>query len=367
MGGISALLGTLALLGFLAFLGGVGLVVVGASQGRPVRSGISIAVIGLVAGLIFSVVSQGILIVEPQQVAVVFNTLNGELETPRRSGTSIVVPVLQTSTLYPIDQQEYTMSGISNEGVVSGDDSVRGRTVDGQEIFLELTVLYSIDPANANLVHTRWQNRFQDDFLRPTVRGITRDMVSRFRAEEIYGERRSELEESIREELRTRMDREGFLLTDLLVRDVTFSQAFTDSIERKLVADQAAQEAAFRVQQERQNADRVRVTAQGERDAEIARAEGEAQAIVLRAQAQAEALRLVSEQIAANPSLIQYEYIQNLSDNINLALVPSNSPFLFDFESLAQANANFVAPDVPDFTLPEVSPEATPEPQNSGN
>lgn len=44
----------------------------------------------------------------------------------------------------------------------------------------------------------------------------------------------------------------------------------------------------------------------------------------------------MSEQIAANPSLIQYLYVQNLSDNVNIALVPSNSPFLFDFESLAR-------------------------------
>ena len=367
MGGISALLGTLALLGFLAFLGGIGLVVVGASQGRPVRGGIMIAVLGLVVGLLFSVISQGILIVEPQQTAVVFNTLTGELETPRRAGTSIVIPVLQTASIYPIEQQQYTMSGIPTEGPVSGNDAVRGRTVDGQEIYLDITVLYSINPDEANLVHTRWQNRYQNDFLRPTIRGIARDMVSRFRAEEIYGERRTELEESIREELRTRMDREGFLLTDLLIRDVTFSQAFTDSIERKLVADQAAQEAAFRVQQERQNAERVRVAAQGERDAEIARAEGEARAIILRAQAQAEALRLVSEQVAANPSLIQYEYIQKLADNVSLALIPTNSPFLFDFASLAQSNPNFVAPEVPQFELPALPQDTPPTAGGTGN
>lgn len=368
MGGISGLLGALALLGFLAFLAGVGLVVVSASQGRAVRGGVSVAIIGLVVGLIFSVVSQGILIVEPQQVAVVFNTISGELETPRGAGTSIVVPVLQTATIYPIDQQEYTMVGIPSDGATSGNDAVRGRTRDGQEIFLDITVLYSIDPARANLVHQRWQNRYQDDFLRPTVRGVSRDIVTRFRAEEIYGDRRTELEDSIATDMRTRMDREGFLLTDLLVRDVTFSQAFTDSIERKLVADQQAQEAAFRVDQERQNAERVRVAAQGERDAAIARAEGDAQAIVLRAQAQAEALRLVSEQIAANPSLIQYEYIQNLADNINLALVPTNSPFLFDFNSLAQANPDFVAPEVPDFNVPQATtPEETPAPEGSGS
>ncbi|MBZ0292930.1 MAG: hypothetical protein K8L99_10245 [Anaerolineae bacterium] len=353
MGGISGLLGAIALLGFLAFLAGVGLVVVSASQGRPVRGGISLALVGIVVGLLFSVISQGILIVEPTQVAVIFNTLSGDLEQPRRSGTSVLVPVVQQATLYPIQQQQYTMSGIPNQGAIQGNDAVRARTIDGQEIYIDITVIYSIDPNQANTVHVRWQNRYQDDFVRPTIRGITRDAVSRFTAEDIFGERRSELEDSIQSVMEGRMAQEGFTLSDLLVRDVTFSQAFTDSIEQKQIADQKAQEAQFRVQEERQNAERVRVEAQGQRDAAITEAEGEAQAIVLRAQAQAEALRLVSEQIAANPSLIQYQYIQNLSDNITLQLVPANSPFLFDFNSLAEADPSFTAPEVPVPDIPE--------------
>ena len=353
MGGISSLLGAVALLGFLGFLGGIGLIVVAASQGRTVRGGISLALIGLAVGLVFSIISQGILIVEPQQVAVIFNTLTGELGEPRGPGTHIVIPVVQDATIYPINQQQYTMSGIPGEGAVQGNDAVRGRTSDGQEVYLDISVLFGVDPSDANTVHVRWQNRYEGDFVRPTVRGLAREIVSRFRAEDIFGEQRAAVEQALQDSLGERMDDEGFVLTDLLVRDVTFSQAFTESIERKQIAEQQALEAAFRVQEEQQNAERVRVTAQGARDARIAEAEGEAQAIVLQANAQAEALRLVSEQIAANPSLIQYEYIQNLSDNVNLALVPSNSPFLFDFNSLAAANPDFVAPSVPDAALPE--------------
>ena len=154
MGGISSLLGAVALVGFLVFLGGIGLVVVAASQGRNFRSGVSLAGIGLVLGLVFSVVSQGILIVSPQEVAVIFNTIDGELEVPPRlSGTSIVIPVLQSASIYPIEQQEYTMSSARGEGSrAAEDDSVEGRSLDGQVVFLDMTVIYSIDPSQANLV-----------------------------------------------------------------------------------------------------------------------------------------------------------------------------------------------------------------------
>jgi hypothetical protein len=49
--------------------------------------------------------------------------------------------------------------------------------------------------------------------------------------------------------------------------------------------------------------------------------------------------------------LIQYEYIQRLAENVTLALIPSNSPFLFDFDSiqgLPDAQPNFRAPDTSD-------------------
>ena len=80
MGGLSGLLSLLALVGLVGFLGGVALIVISASQGRPVRGGISIAVAGLILFLLFSVISSGIIIVQPQERAVVFNVLNGNLQ-----------------------------------------------------------------------------------------------------------------------------------------------------------------------------------------------------------------------------------------------------------------------------------------------
>ncbi|MCA9905727.1 MAG: hypothetical protein KC547_17850 [Anaerolineae bacterium] len=359
--GIAGIFSILALIAFVLFLAGIGGAVVAASQGRAARSGVLLAVVGLVAGILFSVIGQGILIVQPQEVAVVFNTLSGSLDTPRRAGTHIVIPVVQQATIYPISQQEYTMSGSTNEGSRTGDDAVRARTVDGQEVRIDVTVLFSIDPLKANTIHERWQNRYQDDFIRPTARGIIRDVVSGFRAAAIYGLERGEMEVDIQTQLETRMSEEGLTLTDLLVRDITFTDEFAQSIERAQIAEQRAAEARFQVEQRAAEADQARAVAQGERDAEIARAEGEAQAIILRAQAEAEGLRLVSEQIAENPELIQYEYVRRLADNINIALVPSNSPFLFDFQNLTQSVQSSQATTTPDTSAAPVV-EPTPEP-----
>ncbi len=371
MGGISGILSTVALLGFLAFLAGVGLVVVSASQGRPVRSGILLAGIGLIFGVILSIIAQGILVVQPAERAVVFNTLSGELGEPRGSGTHIIIPILQEATIYNIAQQEYTMSGQANEGSRTGNDAVRGRSSDGQEIIMDISILYRVSPASTdvNVLHQNLQNRYEENFIRPTARGVAREVISNFTAEEVYGEARATLEQQMQERISIVMAEQGLDLVDLLVRDITFSEEFADSVEQALVAQQQAERARRQVDQIQAEADQARAEAEGERDARIARAEGDAQAIVLEAQAQAEALRLVSEQIAANPLLVQYEYVQRLSDNVGIALVPSNSPFLFDLATLPDAIQDFQAPDVPDAEeiVPEVIPGAETEAETEGN
>jgi len=360
--GISAVLGTISFLGVLLAILGVALAVVASSQGRSVRSGAIMAILGVIIFAAFQLISRGVIVVQATEAAVVFRTLSGDLTEPRQEGTHIIIPVLEEATLYPTDVQEYTMSGTTNEGQQAGDDAVRVRSQDGQEVFMDITVLYRIeDDQDLNDLHRNWYDRsygtifdidqFQNEFVRPTVRALIRDVTSRYTAREIYGETRAELRQAMEETVRERFAREGLEVTDLLLREVTFSEQFTTAIEQAQVAEQDALRAQIRVRETEQ----------------------QARSTIIEAEANAESLRLISEQIAANPALIQYLYVQNLSDNVGIALVPSNSPFLFDFDSLPAALEGFEAPESnarTEFELPDIEPlggdtAATPTPPDS--
>jgi len=54
---------------------------------------------------VFGILSQSVVVIQPQQVAVVFNVLTGHLDTPRSSGTHFILPVFNEFTAYPINQQ----------------------------------------------------------------------------------------------------------------------------------------------------------------------------------------------------------------------------------------------------------------------
>jgi regulator of protease activity HflC (stomatin/prohibitin superfamily) len=226
------------------------------------------------------------------------------------------------------------MSGKEGEGAISGDDAVEALTKDGQSIRLEVTILFRINPAHANIIHVEWQNRYEQGLVRPTVRSVTREVVGQFEVQEIYSEKRSELGQEIESQVQEKLESQGLQVTDVLVRNIEFSQEYVDSIERKQVAQQEALEAEFRVKEKQQEAEQLKAVAEGDKQAAITRAQGEA-----------EALRLINEQLADNPMLLQWRYIENLSDNVQIVLLPSNSPFLFDIQSLVdQAGGQIIVP-----------------------
>jgi regulator of protease activity HflC (stomatin/prohibitin superfamily) len=275
---------------------------------------------------VFFVIGSGVVEIQPNEVGVVFNVLSGNLAaTPLGPGLHIIIPGVQEVTIYSTSQQEYTMSGAVGEGAVRGDDAVVALTQDGQQVKIDVTIIYRIDPANVNTVHRKWQNRYQDSLIRPALRNQVRAALTLFRVEQIYGAQHADLEQKIEEGTRQIIEPEGFQVTNVLIRNIAFSTEYVASIEQKQVAQQEAEEAKFRVQQRQQEAEQTR---------ELAR--GDADAVEIRAQGEAEALRLINEQLKQNPALLQWRYIEQLGDNVRIVVIPSNSPFLFDLQSLIQ-------------------------------
>jgi regulator of protease activity HflC (stomatin/prohibitin superfamily) len=201
---------------------------------------------------------------------------------------------------------------------------------------MDATVIFSIDPEQVATIHIRWQNRFVTDLVRPQARGVIREQVAQFDVQQVYSTKRDELHDEIETKLREIFAENGLILkeNDFIVRNITFTPEYADAIERKQIEEQEAERAKFVVEQQKQEAERLREEAKGEKDAAITRAEGEAEAAKIRAEGEAEALRLINEVLVQNPELLQYKYIEKLASNIEVMLLPANSPYLLETQSL---------------------------------
>ncbi len=332
----------LAAFSWIALIGVVVYVVVRAARDKTTKGAATMIVIVAALVLVMNLVSAGLVFVEPTERGVVVSALGegGVRQEALQPGLNWVVPFFDRVVKYPISRQSYTMSIAPQEGVIKGDDSIDARTSDGQLVRVDASLIFAIDPTRVVDVHIAWQNTYVDGLIRTIARGVIRDGVSQYGIEEVYSSKRQALTDSINEDMKERLEEEGFILVDFVLRNIAFSDEYAASVEQKQIAEQLAQQAAFVVDQRRQEAEQARQEAQGQADAAVIRAQGQAQSVVIAAQADAEArllqaeaeakaIELLGAALATNPDVIQLQYIEKIAPNITVMLLPGDNPFLF--------------------------------------
>ncbi len=298
---------------------------------NPVKKAVLVTVGLVLLAIILTVVNSGLVFIQPQERGVVISALapKGYRTEPLQPGLSWVIPFFENVQIYPISYQTYTMSIATEEGARNGDDSIAARTADGQEILVDSSVIFAIDPEQVIRVHILWQNRYEEELVRTQARSIIRDIVSQFNVSEIVSTERFTMIELVNADMAEILNDNGLILVDFVLRNITFSPEYAAAVEQKQIAEQQAQEAQLLVEKKKQEAEQVRQEAQGKADAVVIAAEGQAEARVIEAQAEAEALQVQAEVLAQYPDLLTYVYINKLSPNVEVMFLPYDSPFIF--------------------------------------
>ncbi len=227
------------------------------------------------------------------------------------SGLHFINPLMDV-TFIDIKTQNYTMSGVHDEGVKSGDDAIKVLTADGLEVTIDLSVLYRVNPAETPKLITDIGINFEDKIVRPITRTRIRDNSVYYDAVSLYSTKRDEFQSRIFKTIETDFKQRGLILENLLVRNITLPASVKSTIEQKINAEQEAQKMQFVLQKEKQEAERKRVEAQGISDYQ----------------------RIINESLSDKQ--LQYEQIQAMkelakSSNTKVIVMPSKgAPLILD-------------------------------------
>ncbi|RJP48680.1 MAG: prohibitin family protein [Anaerolineaceae bacterium] len=328
---IASVFQAIATFSWLIFFGALAMVVVRASRRQATGGMTTATIVLLVVALLMTTLGAGLVFVEPYETGVVVTILSdtGMRTEPLTSGLHWIVPFVERVERYPISIQTFTMARTESEGETLGELTVEARTSDGQRIWVDSSVIYQIEPSVVTTIHKEWQHRYQDDLILPQARGIIRDAVSQYRVEEVLSSKRFDMATQITTELEKVMLENGLTLIDFVLRDITFTEEYAQSIEQKQIAEQQALQAKFVVEQKKQEAEQARQVAQGQADAAVIAAKGAAEARIIQAEAEAKANELIALSLAGRPELLTWLYINKLAPSIQVMLLPADSPFLF--------------------------------------
>lgn len=227
------------------------------------------------------------------------------------SGLHMVNPLVDVVEV-DVRTQNYTMSGVHDEGEKSGDDAIRVLSADGLEVTIDLTVLYKVIPADAPDILRKIGIDYVEKIVRPIARTKIRDNAVYYDAVALYSTKRDEFQARIFKGMEDEFKKRGLMLENLLVRNITLPTSVKNTIETKINAEQEAQKMQFVLQKEKQEAERKRIEAQGIADYQ----------------------RIISESLTEKQ--LQYEQIKAMkdlaaSDNAKIIMMgKGNTPVILD-------------------------------------
>jgi regulator of protease activity HflC (stomatin/prohibitin superfamily) len=324
----------------LAWLAAIGLgvmMMVRISRNQAAKGFGSLTIAVLIAAMLLTVLGAGLVFVEPDERGVVITIgKGGILPNALEPGIHWIIPFVQRVETYSIARATYTMSSSAAEGQVQGDDSIEARTKDGQQVYIDASVIYAVDPTQLVNLHITWKHTYQDNVVRPVVRAAIRDAVSQFGVEEIVSTKRAGLEDMIRQTIEQGLAHNNLKMVDFLLRNIRFSDEYAAAVEQKQIAEQQAQQAKFVVEQKKQEAEQARQVAQGQADAAVIAAKGAAQARLIQAEAEAKANELLAASLS--PELVQYQYVLKLSPGVQTVFIPSGNQFILPLPGSAETN-----------------------------
>lgn len=185
-----------------------------------------------------------------------------------------------------------------------------------QDVFVQTTLNISVNPENVQRLYRTVGADYIDKIVRPRLLQAFKDETVKYRSIDIAPNR-----EKIRQATRTRLKAElsqfSIDAEDLLVDNIEFREEFKQAIEAKQIASQEALR-----QQE------LVAAKEAEARQKSAEAQGNADKLRIEATGQADANRSINESLT--PLLIQFQALQKLSDNVQIALIPSGNGLIID-------------------------------------
>lgn len=190
---------------------------------------------------------------------------------------------------------------------------------DIQEVLISYSMNYQIKKANAQTIYKEIGTEYYQTVMEPRIQEVVKSVISKYTAESLV-DSRDALSKQITETLIQELSVYNIEVVSTSVENIDFSDAFTDSVEAKAVAQQALLKAQTEQQQK---------TMEKNQEAERQKIEAEAAAEVAKIQAAADKEVL---QIQADAA----EYAGKKDAAVNDALSESLTEILIEYYKLKQ-------------------------------
>ncbi|HNM78472.1 MAG TPA: SPFH domain-containing protein [Tepidiformaceae bacterium] len=277
----------------------------GATSGSPERFRGTIAMVA--AAVIFAIwaglhtVTASVKPIEAGHVGVVYQF--GEIVGQREEGLQFIAP-WQTMRTESVQVQRHKFEDIT------------AFSQETQDVFVIATLNYSVLPSAVQKLYREVGPNWFDVLIEPRIFNFFKEETVKYQTVDV-GPNREAIRRAVQQRLSNELGPYSIQINDLLIDNIDFRPEFKQAIEQKQIAAQDALREQEKVKQKQFEAEQAVETAKGEANATRERANG-----------QADANRALAASLT--PEVIQFQAIQKLGDNIQIALIPSGQGVILD-------------------------------------
>jgi regulator of protease activity HflC (stomatin/prohibitin superfamily) len=217
--------------------------------------------------------------------------------------TYFFLPYINDWHTFDTSLQNLEMTFDPSKGDRKSRDDLLFKTIDGNDISLDVIISYQIDPAKAPYIlqHVAPDNQsLSEKIVRTVARSKPRDIFGELKTEEFYiAGKREEQAQRAKEILQNILGPMGIIVKDVLTKDYRFNKEYQKAIEDRKVADQRAEKNKSAQGAAREEYKRKLEEAKGEVNKVIATADGEYLQAKIEADAHYRKQELLAEAIKA--------------------------------------------------------------------
>jgi regulator of protease activity HflC (stomatin/prohibitin superfamily) len=183
---------------------------------------------------------------------------------------------------------------------------------EGLSVNAQISILYRLEKNKVpDIIKTYGLD--YEGIISNVFRSASADVCSRFFAKDMHSGMRATIEKEIKIQMENILREQGIIIESVLMKSIQLPDGLSRSIERKLQAEQEAMRMEFVLQQEKLEAERIIIQAEGTRDAQKILSQG------------------LSEQILKLRSIEAFMELSK-SPNSKIIITDGKTPFLISGE-----------------------------------
>ena len=253
----------------------------------PVRwqRALQLAVLAIVPLLI----SKSIVVVPDGSAGVRVSQIWGVRPGTLYPGVHVVTPLVDSVALYDVREQTYLTSASNYPKAEHEVLFVQAR--EGLNIGIAVAVRYRIDARRLDYIHANLPEDIGGEVVAPVVASTYRSLAPNYITREIFAVKREELRSKAAEAIKARLESDGILVREVVLRDIKLPEEYAKGLEGLLLKEQENERLGTEQEIKAKEVKIAELEAEAQKARDVKQAEAQAQVTVLQAKAQSDSMQ----------------------------------------------------------------------------